>query len=85
MQVIISRPLPGAAVELLKQAGHEVRVLPADRTTEAFQAALADADGVIPLLSDQLDARVVRQAGKLRAIANYAVGFNNIDLVAATA
>lgn len=84
MKVVISRPIPGAALELLKQAGHEVNALAANRTDEEFQAALANADGVIPLLSDTLDARVIRQAGRLRAIANYAVGFNNIDLQAAT-
>ncbi|HOT28198.1 MAG TPA: D-glycerate dehydrogenase [Candidatus Ozemobacteraceae bacterium] len=84
MKVVISRPIPGAAVELLKQAGHTVRVLDAHRPDEEFQAALAEADGVIPLLSDTLDARIIRQSGHLRAIANYAVGFNNIDLAAAT-
>lgn len=84
MKVVISRPIPGAAVELLKQAGHTVRVLDAHRSDEEFQAALGEADGVIPLLSDTLDARIIRQSGHLRAIANYAVGFNNIDLVAAT-
>lgn len=84
MNVAISRPIPGAAVDLLKQAGHDVRVLDANRTDEEFQAALAGADGIITLLSDTLDARIIRQAGHLRAIANYAVGFNNIDLAAAT-
>ncbi len=84
MKVVISRPIPGAAVELLKQAGHTVRVLDAHRSDEEFQAALGEADGVIPLLSDTLDARIIRQSGHLRAIANYAVGFNNVDLVAAT-
>lgn len=84
MKVVISRPIPGAAVELLQQAGHTVRVLDAHRSDEEFQAALADSDGVIPLLSDALDARIIRQSGHLRAIANYAVGFNNIDLAAAT-
>ena len=84
MKILISRPIPGAAVELLRQAGHQVTVLAADRTDEMFQTALSDADGVIPLLSDTLDARVIRQAGRLRAIANYAVGFNNICLEAAT-
>ncbi len=84
MKVVISRPIPGAAVELLQQAGHTVRVLDAHRPDEEFQAALGEADGVIPLLSDTLDARIIRQSGHLRAIANYAVGFNNIDLTAAT-
>ncbi|MBP7634077.1 D-glycerate dehydrogenase [Candidatus Ozemobacteraceae bacterium] len=84
MKVVISRPIPGAAVELLQQAGHTVRVLDAHRSDEEFLAALGEADGVIPLLSDTLDARVIRQSGHLRAIANYAVGFNNIDLAAAT-
>ena len=42
-------------------------------------------DGILPLLTDRIDAEVMEAAGKkLKVIANYAVGFNNIDLPAAT-
>jgi len=41
------------------------------------------ADGLLCLLTDRIDAAVIAAAPKLRIIANYAVGFNNIDLEAA--
>jgi glyoxylate reductase len=43
-------------------------------------------DGLLPLLTDRIDGEVMEAAGRqLRVIANYAVGFNNIDVPAATA
>lgn len=43
-------------------------------------------DGLLPLLTDRIDGEVLDTAGKqLRVVANYAVGFNNIDVPAATA
>ena len=43
-------------------------------------------DGLLPLLTDRIDGEVMEAAGRqLQVIANYAVGFNNIDVPAATA
>jgi glyoxylate reductase len=44
----------------------------------------AQADAVICTLADRIDASLLAQATKLKIIANYAVGYNNIDLSAAT-
>jgi glyoxylate reductase len=42
-------------------------------------------DGILSLLTDTMDGEVMDSAGKsLKIIANYAVGFNNIDVAAAT-
>ncbi|MFH0835085.1 MAG: D-glycerate dehydrogenase [Candidatus Micrarchaeota archaeon] len=43
----------------------------------------ADADGMVSLLTDPIDAEVIGAAKKLKIIAQYAVGYNNIDLAAA--
>ena len=43
-----------------------------------------DVDGLLPLLTETIDAEVMDAGGKLRVISNYAVGFNNIDVDAAT-
>lgn len=48
-------------------------------------AALADADALVCLLSDRVDAEVLAVAPGLRVVANYAVGHDNIDVAAATA
>jgi glyoxylate reductase len=46
---------------------------------------LTDADALVCLLLDRIDATVIARAPKLRVIANCAVGFDNIDVAAATA
>jgi glyoxylate reductase len=44
-----------------------------------------DTDGLLVLLTDMIDKKVIVAAGKkLRVISNYAVGYNNIDVVEAT-
>jgi len=80
MKILISRPLPGGAAEFLLGKGYELRVLEEGRSKEKFFEAFCEADGVIPLLSDFLDAKIIESASSLRAISNFAVGFNNIDL-----
>lgn len=82
MKVLVSMPLPGNAIPLIQSSGHEIRVLPEGRSPEAFFNALSSSDALLSLLSDQLSAEVIRVNPQLRAIANYAVGFNNIDLPA---
>ncbi len=43
-----------------------------------------NADGLLTLLSDRIDATVMQGAPKLKVISNYAVGFDNIDVEEAT-
>jgi glyoxylate reductase len=47
-------------------------------------AAVAGCDGVLCLLTDPIDARVLEAARGCRVFANMAVGFNNVDVAAAT-
>ena len=86
-RVFVTRALPGDALERLAAAGHEVRVHPGDLppTRDELLAGLADADGLLSLLTDRIDAAALGAAPALRAIANYAVGCDNIDLAAADA
>jgi glyoxylate reductase len=44
----------------------------------------ADVEGLLTLLTDRVDAKLIDSSPKLRAISNYAVGFDNVDLEAAT-
>ena len=85
--VFITRPLPGPALEVLSAAGHDLDVHPGPLppTTAELQAGLAGAEGLLCLLTERIDAAVLAAAPKLRAIANYAVGCDNIDLHAAAA
>jgi glyoxylate reductase len=45
---------------------------------------LSDADALVCLLLDRIDASVLARAPKLRVIANCAVGYDNVELAAAT-
>ncbi len=51
----------------------------------AMAAHLADKDGVLVAGVDQIDARIIAAATKLKVIANASVGYNHVDLAAATA
>jgi glyoxylate reductase len=85
MKVFVTRALPGGALDRLA-AEHEIDVWP-DRLPpprEALLEGVRDADGLLPMLTDRVDAELMDAAPKLRAISNYAVGVDNIDVEAAT-
>ena len=48
-----------------------------------LRAGAAEADGLLTLLSDRIDAELLAHCPRLKAISNYAVGYDNIDLEAA--
>lgn len=52
-------------------------------TPSALRAGLSRADAAIVTLSDRIDPDVLSGATRLKILANYAVGYNNIDLMAA--
>ncbi|QEF99684.1 Putative 2-hydroxyacid dehydrogenase [Stieleria maiorica] len=53
-------------------------------TREELIDGVRDVEGLICLLTDQIDAEVLDAAGNLKVVSNYAVGYNNIDVDAAT-
>ena len=83
--VFVTRQLPGDALERLA-AEHDIEVWPGDMPPprDELLAGVADAQGLLSLLVDQVDAELIDAAPKLRAVANYAIGFDNIDVEAAT-
>ena len=84
--IVVTRRIPEPALELLRAAG-EVWLSPHDRplTREELHEAVAGADAVITLLHDPVDAALLDAAGpQLKCIANVAVGYDNIDVAAAT-
>src|SRR3982750_4289469 len=76
------RDLPGGALDRLR-AEHDVDIWPEPDPPprEALLRGVKNADALLSLLTDEIDAEGM---GSLRAIANYAVGTDNIDLDAAT-
>lgn len=85
-KVFVARAIPGHALDRLRLAHHEVEVwsgnLPPHPTE--LREALADAEGLLSMLTERVDAALLDAVPKLRVIANYAVGFDNVDLAAAT-
>ena len=86
-QVFVTRRLPGSATDRLAAAGHEVVIHPGalPPTADELAAGLATAEGLLCLLTERIDAAMIDAAPRLRAIANYAVGSDNIDVAAAAA
>ncbi len=85
-RVLVTREIPDAGLALLRQAGVSFEVFPHDRsmTREELLLAVRGRDAVLCLLTDRIDAELMDAAGsQCRIFANYAVGYNNIDLDAA--
>jgi glyoxylate reductase len=82
----VTRSLPGPALDRLR-AEHEVEVWPErlPPVYEELSARAADAEGLLTLLTDRVDAALIEHCPRLRVISNYAVGYDNIDIDAAGA
>ena len=85
-RVLVTRALPEGGLDPLLAAGHELVQRPGDDPypPEALVAAVADVDAVVCILTDRIDAAVLRAgAPRLRVVANVAVGYDNVDVAAA--
>jgi glyoxylate reductase len=85
-RVFVSQEIVEDALEEFEGTGITVdlrrdhRPLPA----EELRATVAEYDGLICLLTDRIDAEFLAACPRLRVVANVAVGFDNIDVAAAT-
>ncbi|MGZ8365524.1 MAG: 2-hydroxyacid dehydrogenase [Nitrospira sp.] len=81
----ITRLLPRPVLDAIPRHYH-ILTEPADRppTAEELRRGFTEADAVICTLTDRIDASLLSHATRLKIIANYAVGYNNIDVPAAT-
>lgn len=85
-RIAIMRRIPEPAVELLREAG-DVWGSPHDRplSTAELHDATRGADAAITLLHDRVDAAFLDAAGpQLRCVCNVAVGYDNVDVAAAS-
>jgi len=84
-RVFVSRILPEVGLKLIQEScDAEVWPEPLPPSAAILAAKIADADGLVSLLTDKLDATVLDKAPRLKVISNFAVGFNNIDVPACT-
>lgn len=82
----LSRLLPDPVMAIVRERFQLVQdphdALPAP---SVLREGLCQADAAIVTLGDFIDAETIRAATRLKILANYAVGYNNIDLAAARA
>ena len=82
--VFVTRRLP---IDVAALAPPDVQVLVDDRerplTADEIAAAAGDADALLPQLTETIDRELLARLPRLRVVANYAVGVNNVDLAAA--
>lgn len=88
MKILITHEIPDRGITMLKSKGYEVAVGNAFNKQELIAELGKDRyDAVLCLLTDKIDADVLdaaKQSG-VKILANYAVGFDNVDLKAAVA
>lgn len=85
-KVFITRKIPDEGINLLKKKGYTVTIYPEDEIIprKELLRGVKGVDALLSLLTDRIDGEVMDAAGKnLKIIANYAVGFDNVDLPAA--
>ncbi len=85
-RIYITRPLPAPAMKLLEGAAEfrqwdrEAEPVPRD----VLLREIVDVDGIVCLITEKMDAEVIERARRCRVIAQVAVGYDNIDVDAAT-
>jgi glyoxylate reductase len=88
-RVLVTRRLTPGGTDPLLAAGHDL-VGPDDDvplTADELAGQAAECDGIVCLLTDRIDARVLESGagGRLRVVGNAAVGYDNIDVASAHA
>ena len=80
-KVFVTRQTPGRALDMLREAGHDVETWPgADAPPpEALAAGLAGADAALTMVVDHVTAAMLGGAKNLRVLANMAVGYDNLN------
>ena len=85
-RVLVTRQIPEAGLQLLYE-DCDVQILSEDLppSKEQILGEIADVDGLLCLLTEKVDAEIINAGLNLKVISNFAVGYDNIDVTAATA
>lgn len=83
MKILVTRQLPFDVQAAFKD--YELIYNNEDKplSHKKLNELIVDVDGVISMLSDSINMEVINKAKKLKVIANYAVGYNNLDITSA--
>jgi glyoxylate reductase len=81
MKILVTRRLPSSVLSKLNAAADvDLYTGEAAIPPDELRARVADKDALVCLLTDAVDRSVIDAAPALKAIANVAVGYNNIDV-----
>jgi glyoxylate reductase len=85
-KVFVTRVIPEAGLQRIREVcTAEVWPEPLPPPPDVLRQKVANCEGLVALLTDRIDAALLDAAPALKVVSNYAVGFNNIDVPAATA
>ena len=82
MKILLTHRIPDNGLELLREAGElyvwkDDSVMPREEILKQCQGV----DAIVSMVTDKMDAEIFDAAGpQLKVVANYAVGFDNIDV-----
>ncbi len=83
-KIYITRQIPEVGIRMMKDRGYEVDISPKDRPLSKKELIKIlkknNYNAVLCLLTDIIDAEVMDSAPSVKIYANYAIGFNNIDI-----
>lgn len=84
MNVLVTGRLPDAVLARI-ESQHSVSAHDRDRpmAREAVLSAIGDKHGLLSMITDTVDEELFERAPNLKIVANFGVGFNNIDVTAA--
>ncbi len=85
MRVFVSAPLPGDAIDRLREVAEVVVSSGQGVRDPGFLERVDSFDALVTLLTDRVDDELLHAAERLRIVANVAVGHDNIDLAACAA
>ena len=86
--IFVTRRIPQAGLDILERGGAQYEIGQSDEDKGCDRAVLLrevrESPVLLSLITDKVDREVLAANPNLRGVANYAVGFNNIDVGAAT-
>lgn len=84
-KILITEPINQRAIDFLSEQGCEISIGSRGNlnTEDTLIDALKHCDGAITMLSNPVTRRVLEASPNVKIFANYAVGFNNVDVTAA--
>src|SRR5213593_1361242 len=84
-KVFVTRLIPAAGLEQVREyCDADIWTEPLPPPADVLRRKVSDCEGLLSLLTERIDGALLDAAPRLRVISNYAVGFNNIDIPAAT-